>query len=269
MSSIIRITKAEEWSQLCKALRVQTGSLGLVPTMGALHERHLSLVRRSRKENGATVVSIFVNPTQFDDPDDLAVYPQPLEHDLAVLEQEGADAVFLPTRQVLYPDDYTYRVSETALSRELCGAYRPGHFDGVLTVVLKLLLLTGADRAYFGEKDYQQYLLVEGLVRAFFLETQIVSCPLVREADGLALSSRNVRLTPQGRSKAPLLYRILRQYADPVEARRALMESGFTVDYVEDRQDLGDGRRLAAVHLDGVRLIDNVPLSEIGTGIGK
>ncbi len=269
MSSLIRVVKAEEWRRVCRGLRVQTGSLGLVPTMGALHEGHLSLVRRSRKENGSTVVSIFVNPAQFDDPRDLEAYPQPLEHDLAVLEREGVDAVFLPTRQVLYPDDYTYRVSETALSHELCGAYRPGHFGGVLTVVLKLLLLTGADRAYFGEKDYQQYLLVEGLVRAFFLETQIVPCPLVREADGLALSSRNVRLTPEGRSKAPAFNRILRQYADTEEARRALIESGFAVDYVEDRPDLGDGRRLAAVHLDGVRLIDNVPLSEIGTGIGK
>src|SRR5690242_12141360 len=135
-------------------------TLGVVPTMGALHEGHISLVRRSRAENDRTLVSIFVNPTQFDDPSDLAKYPRTLEQDLALLRAEGTDVVLLPRASDLYPDGYRYRVSENQLSTLLEGAHRPGHFDGVLTVVLKLLMIASADRAYFGEKDWQQLSLV-------------------------------------------------------------------------------------------------------------
>ena len=231
-------------------------TLGLVPTMGALHEGHLALVRRCLAENDRTVVSIFVNPTQFNDPTDLQKYPRNLETDLATLRAEGVDFVFRPREPDLYPDDYRYRVTETDLSARMEGALRPGHFDGVLTVVLRLLNIISADRAYFGEKDWQQLTLVRGMVDAFFLPTTIVPCATVREADGLAISSRNRRLTPEDRARAPRLFSALSAAPSAQAAARDLRASGFAVDYVEDR----DGRRLGAVHLGDVRLIDNVPL---------
>jgi pantoate--beta-alanine ligase len=229
---------------------------GFVPTMGALHQGHLALVRASLAENPRTVVSIFVNPTQFDRQDDLEHYPKRQHEDLQLLGETGVDAVLMPPASALYPDDYRYRVQETELSRQLCGAHRPGHFDGVLSVVMKLLNLVRPARAYFGEKDYQQLQLVRGMVEAFFMDTRIVACPTVREPDDLALSSRNARLDPAQRRLAPELHRTLRAAADPASARRELERLGFRVDYVEDQ----GGRRLAAAHLGEVRLIDNVPL---------
>ncbi len=236
-------------------------TLGVVPTMGALHEGHLSLVRRSRAENDGTLVTIFVNPTQFNDPKDLEKYPRTLESDLNLLRGEGADFVLLPPEADLYPDAYRYRVTETSLSKEREGAHRPGHFDGVLTVVLKLLQIACAERAYFGEKDWQQMCLVRGMAEAFFLPTRIVPCPTVREADGLALSSRNRLLSPSARALAPRFFRALSLAATPKDAARELSEAGFEVDYVEDAA----GRRLGAVRLGGVRLIDNVPLPREGS----
>ena len=234
------------------------GDTGFVPTMGALHEAHLALVRRAKAENARAWASIFVNPSQFNDPGDLARYPRTVEQDLELLRGAGCDLVFLPRAEEIYGDGYRYRVTENKLSLELEGASRPGHFDGVLTVVLKLLLLTRPERAYFGEKDFQQLELVEGLVRAFFVDTEIVRCPTVREADGLAMSSRNRLLSPAERARAPALHRVLaRSVAErwPADdARAALGREGFEVDYVADR----DGRRLAAVRLGPVRLIDNV-----------
>ena len=231
---------------------------GFVPTLGALHAGHVSLLRRAKAENERAWASIFVNPAQFDDPGDLARYPRTLEDDLAMLEGAGCDLVFLPRAEEIYRDGYRYRVTENTLARELEGASRPGHFDGVLTVVLKLLLLTRPERAYFGEKDFQQLLLVEGLAQAFFLDTRIVRCPTVREPDGLAMSSRNRRLAPADRARAPALHRVLAASLAARQSRReteaALAREGFDVDYVADR----DGRRLAAVRLGGVRLIDNV-----------
>jgi pantoate--beta-alanine ligase len=231
-------------------------TLGFIPTMGSLHEGHVSLVRRSREENDRTLVSIFINPTQFDDPADLMQYPRTLENDLSRLRTEGVDFVFVPREADLYPDEYQYRVRENVLSTRLEGAHRPGHFDGVLTVVLKLLNIASADRAYFGEKDWQQLKLVEGMARAFFLPTAIVACPTVREADGLALSSRNSRLPPTDRKRASQLYRTLSAAPTSEVVSRELHASGFDVDYVED----WEGRRLAAVRLGSVRLIDNVPI---------
>jgi pantoate--beta-alanine ligase len=233
-------------------------SLGFIPTMGALHEGHLSLVRRSRSENDLTLVSIFVNPTQFDDPGDLERYPRTLETDLAALNAERADFVFVPWAQDLYRDEFGYRVTENQLSSELEGAQRPGHFDGVLTVVMKLLNIAQADRAYFGEKDWQQLSLVRGMVEAFFMPTTIVACPTVRHADGLALSSRNTRLAAADRQKAAAFHRALSSASTADEARRMLTAAGFLVDYVEDRWN----RRLGAVRLGDVRLIDNVPLGD-------
>ena len=234
------------------------GATGFVPTMGALHDAHLSLLRRAKAENERAWASIFVNPSQFNDAGDLARYPRTLDADLALLRRAGCDLVFLPRAEEIYPDGYRYRVSESERSLELEGASRPGHFDGVLTVVLKLLLLARPERAYFGEKDFQQLQLVEGLARAFFLDTEIVRCPTLREPDGLAMSSRNRLLEPKHRARAPALHRILaRSVAErwpPGEAEAALAREGFEVDYVADR----DGRRLAAVRLGAVRLIDNV-----------
>jgi pantoate--beta-alanine ligase len=230
-------------------------SVGFVPTMGALHEGHLSLVRRSREENDLTVVSIYLNPTQFDNTKDLEKYPRDLETDVRKLEKAGADYLFTPRYVTVYPDGYRYRVSESELSRILCGASRSGHFDGVLTVVLKLLLIIAPGRAYFGEKDYQQYLLIRGMVDAFFLKTRIVPCPIVREKSGLAMSSRNERLSPEGRKRAAEFYRILASRLPVDETKKELMHKGFRVDYVEERM----GRLFAAVFLEEVRLIDNVP----------
>ena len=229
---------------------------GFVPTMGALHDGHVSLVRRSVAENDWTLVSIFVNPTQFNDPKDLAKYPRTLEADLAKLAEAGADYVLVPQAQEIYADDYHYKVSESTLSRTLCGAYRPGHFDGVLTVVLKLLQIAAAERAYFGKKDLQQLLLIEGMAKAFFLPTHIVGCEIVREKDGLAMSSRNIRLSPAERERAPIFAKILRESPTALEARVRLENEGYSVDYVEDHF----GRRLGAIHVGEVRLIDNVEI---------
>ena len=229
-------------------------SLGFVPTMGALHDGHLSLVQQSLATCERTLVSIFVNPAQFDDPNDLEKYPQTLASDLATLREAGADAVFLPSAGQLYPDGYRVRVSETDISNLLCGAHRPGHFDGVLTVVLKLFNIVTPGKAFFGEKDYQQLQLIRELVRAMLLPIAIVAVPTVREADGLAMSSRNTRLSASARAKAPRLHELLASDHDCATVRRELEKVGFSVDYVEEHW----GRRLAAVRLEGVRLIDNV-----------
>jgi pantoate--beta-alanine ligase len=239
--------------------RAQIGAgvtLGFVPTMGALHEGHLSLVQQSRRDNDRTLVSIFVNPTQFDEPADLEAYPRTLAPDLKLLQTTGVDYVLLPSAEELYADGFRYRVSECDLSTVLEGAHRPGHFTGVLTVVLKLLNIASADRAYFGEKDWQQLRLVRAMAEAFFLPTTIVACPTVREASGLALSSRNSRLHGKDREHAAHLHRILTTASTSDQAVDGLTAAGFAVDYVEDRDD----RRLAAVRFRGVRLIDNVPL---------
>jgi pantoate--beta-alanine ligase len=222
--------------------------------MGALHEGHLSLCRKARSENDVVLVSVFVNPTQFDEAQDFEKYPRTLESDQRLLETAGVDVIFAPSVAEMYPNGTHYSVVEDQLSRELCGAHRPGHFSGMLTVVLKLLQIAGADRAYFGEKDYQQLLLVRGLCSAFFISTSIIGCPTVREPDGLAMSSRNTRLTPAQRALAPRFSAVLRSSPSIEAARTQLTDAGFAVDYVEER----DGRRFGAVRLGPVRLIDNV-----------
>ncbi|MEO5958157.1 MAG: pantoate--beta-alanine ligase [Opitutaceae bacterium] len=245
----------DEWRALRESGDWAGRSIGFVPTMGALHAGHEALLARARAENERVVLSIFVNPTQFDDPGDLARYPRPLETDLG-LATAHTDAVLVPAPEALYPDGYRYRVTENPLSRRWEGEHRPGHFDGVLTVVLKLLNLVRPQRTYFGEKDRQQLELVRGMVQAMLLPVEIVAHPTVRDADGLALSSRNRRLSPAGRERAAGFPRVLREAASADEAARALRSAGFEVDYVEDHE----GVRLGAVRIDGVRLIDNVPL---------
>lgn len=247
---------AGTWRDARKGPEWRNRTIGFVPTMGALHAGHESLLARARAENERVVLSVFVNPTQFNDPADLDRYPRTLETDLA-LAKPYADAVLAPTAQEMYPDRYRFRVTETELSRVREGAHRPGHFDGVLTVVLKLFNLVQPTRAYFGEKDWQQLQLVRGMVEALLLPVDIVPCPTIREADGLAMSSRNQRLSDAGRRKAAAFSRTLREAPDAGAAARELGAAGFEVDYVED----AGGVRLGAVRLEGVRLIDNVPLA--------
>jgi len=249
------VNSIQEWKQIAASPEYKGRRVGFVPTMGAIHRGHLALVEQSRKENEISVVSIFVNPTQFDNPEDLHKYPRPFDQDRQILESAAVDYLFSPDYHSLYPDEYRYRVQESALSKELCGRFRPGHFDGVLTVVMKLLQLVQARHAYFGEKDHQQYLLVKGMAEAFFLTTEICSCPTVREDDGLAMSSRNVRLSPDGRKKAAEFARLLRTPMNSQERLNALQELG-SLDYVEERL----GRRFGAIHIDGIRLIDNLKL---------
>lgn len=233
------------------------GEVGFVPTMGALHAAHASLLRRARAENEHVILSIFVNPTQFNNADDLKNYPKTWDSDLAIAHAEGVDAIFAPTDiRELYPDAYRYGIVEKEFSKQLCGEFRPGHFDGMLTVVFKLLNLVWAERAYFGEKDFQQLELVRGMVKAFFFHTEIVACPTLREKDGLAMSSRNLRLTAEEREKAPFLYRTLTTVADGAQARAELETQGFKVEYLVDRDD----RRFVAAWLGKVRLIDNIEL---------
>ena len=229
-------------------------SLGLVPTMGALHEGHLSLVRRAADENYVVAVSVFVNPAQFDDPEDLKRYPRNFEEDRGILESAGTDLVFYPDTGDMYADGYRYKVTEIEDSQFQEGAHRRGFFDGVLTVVLKLLNIVGADRAYFGEKDWQQFNLIRGMAEAFFLNTEIIPCPIIREDDGLAMSSRNARLSSAERELAPAFHRILAGTGSPEDKAARLEDAGFAVDYVEERE----GRILGAIHLGKVRLIDNV-----------
>ena len=228
-------------------------NVGFVPTMGALHEGHHKLLKQARAENERVVLSIFVNPPQFNDPNDLTKYPRTLEADLA-LACDLVDDVIVPETAEMYPDKYRYRVTENQLSTVLEGTHRPGHFDGVLTVVLKLLNLVQPHRAYFGQKDWQQLQLVEGMVKALLLPVEIIHCETVRDPDGLAMSSRNRRLSPAARARAVHFPLILRTAPTTAVAIQALLAAGFEVDYVEERE----GVRLGAVRIEDVRLIDNV-----------
>jgi pantoate--beta-alanine ligase len=231
-------------------------AIGFVPTMGALHRGHASLVERCRRENDIAVVSIFVNPAQFNNSKDLARYPHTLEDDLALLEGLGADEVIVPSASEMYPQGYRFRLEADGFTGLMEGAHRPGFLQGVMTVVLKLLNIVRAGRAYFGEKDYQQLKVITDMVQDLFISTEIVLCPTVRAESGLAESSRNALLSAAGREKAACLYRALTTAANPAEAIAILEAEGLTVDYVEEQW----GRRFAAVFLEGVRLIDNVPL---------
>lgn len=230
--------------------------VGFVPTMGALHQGHADLLRQARKECDIVVLSIFVNPTQFNDPKDLEKYPSTWESDLKLAEECGVNAIFFPKYADMYPDNYRYKVIENEFSKLLCGKDRPGHFDGVLSVVMKLFNIVSPQVAFFGEKDFQQLTLIQEMAEAFFMNVKIVPVPTVREADGLAMSSRNVRLTAEERTKAPLIYKTITTSSNAAEASEKLTAAGFKVDYVTD---IGS-RRFVAAHLGTVRLIDNVKI---------
>jgi pantoate--beta-alanine ligase len=255
--------------------------VALVPTMGALHAGHLSLVEHARAEGDRVIVSIFVNPTQFNDPEDLAKYPRGEEADLARLAPLAVDAVLAPPVEEVYPAGDATTVAVRGVGEPLEGVARPGHFDGVATVVAKLFWMTQADLACFGEKDWQQLQVVRRLVADLHIPVRIVACPTLREADGLALSSRNLRLAPAERARAAALpaaidaaAAAIAAGADPQRelgrARDALLGGGFDkVDYLalRDAETLGEpaprrpARLLAAAWIGGVRLIDNVPVA--------
>jgi len=242
----------------CQTLRktLGTASVGFVPTMGNLHQGHAALLTRARDENDIVVASIFINPTQFNQATDFENYPKTLDTDIALLKTLNIDYLFHPQPSEMYPDAYQIQIHETELSKELEGAFRPGHFTGMLTVVLKLLNLVQADRAYFGEKDFQQYLLVKKMAEALFLPTEIIACATLRAEDGLALSSRNSRLSAEQRPRAALFAKLLHSCNDLDDITQQLQDAGFTVEYIAERWN----RRLAAVLLGDVRLIDNVPI---------
>lgn len=254
--------------------------IALVPTMGALHQGHLSLVALAKEKADRAVVSLFVNPIQFGPREDFNLYPRDETGDLDKLAGAGADLVFAPTVGEMYPPGFCTRVNVGDLTDDLCGASRPNHFDGVATVVTKLLLQAAPDTAIFGEKDYQQLLVIKRLVRDLDIPVEIVGAPIVREKDGLALSSRNIYLSPAERKLAPLLHQVIAEVADQLakgcgadataEAGRFKLEAaGFRVNYVAVRDPetlkplhgpVKQARVLAAAFLGKTRLIDNVPL---------
>ena len=277
-----RIRVLSELRALNRTWRCDGETVGVVPTMGALHQGHLSLVKQAKAACDRVIVTVFVNPKQFNNAEDLDKYPRTEDADAAALAPFDVDVMYLPTPDQIYPDGFSTNVSVSGVSEGLCGAHRPGHFDGVATVVAKLLLQTGADRAFFGEKDFQQLQVVKRLVRDLDIPTEIIGCATVREEDGLALSSRNVRLSETARNTAPRLYTILQDVAD--ELRRGAMAeaaiytakarielAGFSeVEYLELRAEDGltpmtvldrPARLLVAAWLDGVRLIDNIPVA--------
>jgi len=199
---------AKTIEEIRKVIRKNSSNTGFVPTMGFLHQGHISLVEKSVSENKFTVVSIYVNPTQFGPNEDFDSYPKNLEKDIEMLKKAGCDAVFLPDNKVMYPEQHVF-ISIKNYSNFLCGLKRPGHFDGVLTVVAKLFNIVQPDKAYFGEKDYQQLIIIKKLVKDLNFPLNIVSCPTVREKDGVAMSSRNSYLNKVERAEASVLYKIL------------------------------------------------------------
>ena len=253
------VSDPKKWQKQRSALK---GSLGFVLTMGNLHEGHIALVKRAKAENAHVLVSIFINPTQFNQRADYDRYARTFEADSKLLDAAGADYIFHPDEKALYPDNYEMQVVETALSKRLEGEFRPGHFQGMLTVVLKLLNIVQADRAYFGEKDFQQLMLVRKMVEAFFLPVEIVSVPTVRAESGLALSSRNGQLSPEQLIQAVELSRLLKSSLSDEDVMKRLATAGFRPEYVATQW----GRRLVAAWLGNVRLIDNIPVSEIKKG---
>lgn len=228
-------------------------SIGFAPTMGALHQGHISLLETSRRENDLTVASIFVNPTQFNQATDLQHYPRTLDKDLELLQQAEVDVCLLPDASAIYQDEYRFQLSENSFSQLMEGRHRPGHFNGVLTVVMKLLNLVKPTHAYFGEKDYQQYQLIHDMAKAFFMDTEIKACPTIREPSGLALSSRNMRLTADEHQLATKFAQIFHQTIPIDSIITEINALGIKIDYIEEQFN----RRFAAVQIGDIRLIDN------------
>ncbi|GAA6160750.1 pantoate--beta-alanine ligase [Ruegeria sp. HU-ET01832] len=255
--------------------------IGVVPTMGALHQGHLSLVQAAKVGVDRVIVTIFVNPKQFNNPEDLANYPRTEHEDAQKLAPIDVDAIYVPDPDEIYPQGFATTVSVTGLTNVMEGEFRPGHFDGVATVVAKLFLQTQADRAYFGEKDYQQLMVVRRMARDLDIPIEVIGCPTVREPSGLAMSSRNLRLSPEGLEISAHKHRIMTELASALkdgaafdilaaQAQTDLLAAGFTqVEYIQLRcadslEPLTHADRPArlfvAAWADGVRLIDNIPV---------
>jgi len=278
----VRVLRTRD--ELRDALAEVGRPLGLVPTMGWLHDGHRSLMRRARADNATTIASIFVNPRQFNEAADYQRYPRNETRDLAICEEEGLDLVFVPSVEEIYPPGFDTTVSVGAVARPLEGAARPGHFDGVATVVAILFDLVGAEHAYFGQKDAQQVMVIRQMARDLAIPTEVIACPTVREADGLALSSRNVHLSPAERAAAPVLRRALLAARDRWAAgersgdglRDAMWQvlsteplaipayvsvaDGRTLAELERVPDDGPSLLSSAVRFGSTRLIDNEPL---------
>lgn len=275
------LTTLSEMRAMRETWRAAGERVAVVPTMGALHSGHLSLVEAAKAEADRVVAWIFVNPIQFNNAEDLEKYPRHLEADAEKLRAAGVDALYAPSVGEVYPDGFSTTVRVTGVSEGLCGAHRPGHFDGVATVVTKIFTQTGADIATFGEKDFQQLQVVRRLVRDLNLPIEILGCPTIREDDGLALSSRNERLSDTDRAIAPALHRAMQTAAEAIKggadvaatlaaARDEITAAGFQdVEYLELRAADGlapmtaldqPARLLAAANLGPVRLIDNIPV---------
>ncbi len=277
------IRKIKDMKEIVKRLKKEGKTVGFVPTMGYLHEGHVSLIRCSKKDNDITVVSIFVNPIQFGENEDLDRYPRDLDRDIRICEKEGVDYVFYPSAGEMYPEGFSTFVEVEGITKRLCGAFRPGHFRGVTTVVNKLFNIVQPDRAYFGEKDYQQLKVIQKMVRDLNIDVEVKGCPLIREKDGLALSSRNKYLTPEERKSALAISRALfrakqmfeRGERDPSkvvdEIKRIISSQPLVkeIQYVEvvDPEDLTPKKKLekgdvvaVAVFVGNTRLIDNIKL---------
>jgi len=274
----------EELGAYISDIRNQGLSIGFVPTMGALHNGHLSLIKKARQENDRVVCSIFVNPLQFNNPDDLKKYPRTLAEDLAILEPAGCDVVFSPTAEEMYPDEVSEKYTFNHLDKVMEGKFRPGHFDGVAVVVNRLFQMVMPHRAYFGLKDFQQIAIVKSMMRQTNSPVELIPCPIIREADGLAMSSRNVRLSAEGRKLAPFIFETLQwgkqqiRSASPVEVTRMVLDRfklhpEFEPEYFEivDTETLMPVETFElsnppvaciAVWLDQVRLIDNLVFDE-------
>lgn len=273
-------SKINDLKRKLKEERKKGKSIGFVPTMGYLHEGHLSLVRESVKENDVTVVSIFVNPIQFGPGEDFNRYPRDIERDKKLLEKEGVDYLFFPSNEEMYPAGYKTFVEVNELGKKLCGKSRPGHFKGVTTVVLKLFNIVQPDRAYFGQKDAQQAIIIKKMVQDLNMDVEIVVMPIVREEDGLAMSSRNVYLDEDERKNATVLYRSLKEAeklikggekdAEKIKNRMREIVMSYpkaVIDYIEivDTEELNPvnpikGKVLIAlaVYIGKARLIDNI-----------
>ena len=278
---MIRFNTIEETRAYAMAQRDKGLTIGVVPTMGALHPGHISLVERARRENDIVMSSIFVNPIQFNNPDDLKKYPRTIESDMEILKAAGCDVVFVPTVEEMYPEEINKSYDFGKLADVMEGAFRPGHFNGVAIVVKKLFDIALPHRSYFGEKDFQQLQIIKALVRIENLDVEIVPCPISREADGLARSSRNERLTPEMRTASPFIYQTLKDAqrmaanhsAEEITAfvemnfkSHELLEleyfsiaSGVDLQPVSGKISEGD-MGFIAVFAGGIRLIDNIQL---------
>lgn len=283
---MVLFKKVEELKAYLAAQRAKGRKIGYAPTMGALHQGHASLIKKAKAENDVSICSIFVNPTQFNDPADLEKYPRTEEADMALLESMRNDVLFYPNAEEIYPKDLVIPTFDFGkIDKVMEGFYRPGHFDGVVQVVYRLLDIVEPDRLYMGQKDFQQFTLIYHMLQQMGSKTELVVCPIIREEDGLALSSRNVRLTKDNRANAPIISKTLHSLNDWLSSHsvkqvkeKALTKLGSLPDFKPEYLDIVDGYSLqpitdfeespyvvacAAVWTGKIRLIDNVILKKI------